>query len=41
MEKQQEREAIQRQKDEEEALRKQVNFEIKEKQRTALEMQRR
>jgi hypothetical protein len=38
MEKQQEREAQQRQKEEEEALRKQVNYEVKEKQRTALEM---
>ena len=41
MEKQAERDAIQRQKEEEEALRKQVNLEVKEKQKSALDMQRR
>lgn len=41
MEKQVERDSIQRQKEEEEALRKQVNLEVKEKQKSALEMQRR
>ena len=40
MEKQAERDAIQRQKEEEEALRKQVNLEVKEKQKSALDMQR-
>jgi len=41
MEKQAERDAIQRQKEDEEALRKQVNLEVKEKQKSALDMQRR
>lgn len=41
MEKQAEREAIQKQKEDEEALRRQIALEVKEKQRTALEMQRR
>ena len=41
MEKMAERDAINRHKGEEEALRKQANLEVKEKQRAALEMQRR
>lgn len=41
MEKQAEREAIQKQKEDEENLRRHIALEVKEKQRTALEMQRR
>ncbi len=41
MEKQAEREAIHRQKEDEEAIRRQIALETKEKQRNALENQRR